>query len=374
MRWFHRISIYVVASFAFSSGSAPPSEACAQTDVLETVLAAWKGREQAVQGARFAWTEIRTVAPHSQLTRPQKGAAYLGPDSTMTIRREVRVLIQGNRMRYMRQGAMWDREVGDFVNRTYMSAFDGVVATQWYDDSDRATSEVLSHRLGFLSAAPAGPDADLAALYPVLHLFRGTHPDFGNVDVLRCRVVGSARLDGTDCWIIQTPPIREVIRRYFVDAARDFTILRIEGTVAQTHQALYTFDVAVKYDATARLWIPTSWNGVSVDPNTGRVQEEIAAEVDSCEINPTISSDDFQVSFPPGTVVTDRSPGGPTMTLVLPDGSHRPLSGRELADRTYDEIMAVKPGYGLSVWILSSALFVAAVATLYYWRSQQRLT
>lgn len=346
----------------------PAPQVFAQADALPRVLRAWEARSALIRSGEFSWTETISVAPQSQLTRPETGPARFGPDSPVTVSRKIEVAFADDKLRYVSQGSVWDSKLGEFVERTYISTHDGQLATAWYDHSSRPSDSYLTRRGGFLSNASRSSDADLGRLYPVLHQYRATSPEFGQIDPQKCAIVGSAPLGQSHCLILQTAPIASVERRYWLDPDKDYAILRIEGSVGKTRRQIYSFDLELAYDAAVGVWVPKSWKSVSINSMTGRVGEETAAMVDSYQLNKPIAPTMFQASFPPGTVVTDRTHDKIKMSITTNNGGSRSIHPIELAGRTYDEIVADKAPRRLHLWAAACAVVALLVVIVRYVR------
>lgn len=92
-------------------------------------------------------------------------------------------------------------------------------------------------------------------------------------------------------------------------------------------KVVYQMEINYKKDS-VNGWVPWRWTGMSLDA-TGAVISHCACQVISYELNPSVPRNEFQVVFPEGTVVADRTRGG-VVYVVRPDQSERPISTAEM--------------------------------------------
>ena len=111
----------------------------------------------------------------------------------------------------------------------------------------------------------------------------------------------------------------------WTDPARDFVPMRF------TIGSPLTGEVTTRTDITYRLdpshgWTPTNWR--TVQNAAGNLRRSVVARVIKSAINIEIPRQDFQIEFPPGTVVIDMSNKGERY-LVGADGNKQvPPDGR----------------------------------------------
>jgi hypothetical protein len=155
---------------------------------------------------------------------------------------------------------------------------------------------------------------------------------------------------------------------FAVSAEQDYAIRRctVERNGATTRQ----YDI--QYTKDDKLgWVPTGWT-ISLLGGNSRVADRYQAVVTAYEVNPTLAESHFQLPFPTGTMVADKSSGELVDYLIKPAGEKRIIQRHEI-NASYDELAATPSGAAFTsrklMWTTFVIVIVAAAVLASAWWS-----
>lgn len=306
---------------------------------MDDVQQAWRSRQERVRTARFDWKETCFISAGSR--KPKRSAAkiVLLPAKDIEFERTVKVSFSGDMMRYSREGAVWEDSLGELINRTYISTFDGETSRRFYSDDDTVPRRFVP--VGFDNAVARNLESNYYMMAPVLLSFRGCIPDMGGREFEAFHVSPkTAQADGSQCLILAREDDKiHLSEEFWVDARRDFVIVLIERTLPGKVTSL---QVTYQDDKTHG-WVPSTWKWIATAPQSGRIFEQAVATVTQYEINTEIPRAEFGLTFPAGTIVRDRRRNE---DYVQRDGNEkRRITQGEIArGATYDELLRTESG------------------------------
>ena len=156
----------------------------------------------------------------------------------------------------------------------------------------------------------------------------------------------------------------------------DFVVLRVaESSIAGDGRIVFKLDISYERDAVEG-WYPAAWTGMSLF-SSGRIAMQFTAKVANYEINPKIPRADFQLDFPPGTIVADGRFGN-SHYIVKPDGTKREISnGEMLAGIPFERLLATDTDEGMSrtrrvMRISAACATIVVIFTLFVWWLRRR--
>lgn len=139
------------------------------------------------------------------------------------------------------------------------------------------------------------------------------------------------------------------------------------------HRGRLFQEIAIAYaDSEARVRPPVSWRLSTLSP-TGSVLQSLVATVEDIKLMPNLDDKDFEVSFGPGTRVTDRLNN--RKYLVQADNAERAVLPSEIA-LPHNVLMSTESGKvnkpsAWIRWIIGSTMVFAVLVVAYLiWRRQ----
>jgi len=352
-----------------------------QTPSMEQVRRAWQARQDRVRTARIAWTEKRFVAARSKWPRRDgkapgrlKDGEWL-PERDLTFESTGEIALSGKMLRYVHEGAYWHDSFGELLQKKYVATFDAETAQSHFTHTPPRVHGLRP--LGFIDPDPRHPNTRYYMLKPVLMTFRACDPDTGGVDPAKYAVSAkTAFIDQALCVGVTWTGKRRDQTTFWVDPQRDFLVLRIAILDGSAHPVATT-DISYQRDA-LHGWVPSGWKWV-YHGGFSSVREQAAAKVTRCEINVDIPRSEFQIDYPPGTLV--RNLKTKEDYIVRPDYGKRPITKAEIArGATYEEYLSTESGMaGLKKpalaqrvlgWTVGGLVLLVVVAV--FWRLRAR--
>lgn len=360
---FRAIPFFIVASFLYCERVA------AQASVsMEQIVKAWQQRQDRVRSARFSWLDRQTYTRgvHSEMGKKPGSQEREIPARDTTINIPHSMSFQGESLRYVYDGPDWSEAKGEYVPGRAISTFNGKVCKAILPKGTPNTY----YPTGSIKVEPKHIDAQVPSLRPLLTAYRGLVPNLRTYDLEDMRIGQMTLIDGKSC--LEIADIRRggrMVRRLWLDTTRDFLLVRaIHTTLDKVTQRT---DIRYREHPEAG-WVPTGWDIVNFNVE-GSVQHSFQASVTAVEVNPTIDPEEFDIVFPPGSVVTDER--AKVDYLVRPDGSRR-IIGRTEGRATYEQLMADIDGgetlrEGGEGWLRAKLVLGGVVALTFFaliWR------
>jgi hypothetical protein len=316
-------------------GLSPADLPIAAEPTKDAIAAVWKARHDGLRTARFNWTETVLIAAGTKLKRPpgDQPPEELPPND-LKFKRSVMLSLNGKMLRFSQIGSAWETSLGTLVKRLYVSTFDGETSRSFYSGDETVPRRFAV--LGFDHAEARNQESNYYMLAPVLLTYRACDPDTGGRDLAKFKIgTKKATIDVHQCVILASASPSEITEELWLDPDRDFVVLRVSRSMPGKKTTL-----DISYDQDPKLgWIPSSWRWIAFGPDSGRIFEEHTASVTLRELNTDVPREQFQFTYPPGTLVRDARNGG---YYVVTDGNGKrsvtPEDVRELrgtpADRS----------------------------------------
>jgi hypothetical protein len=321
------------------SGTARAADGDEAAKVLDDVLGAWKERESRVRTARFAWNETCYISAGARMPRHSGASIVLLPAADVTFDRSATLVLSGHLLRYSREGPVWDDFLGELVNRSHVSTFDGENSRSFYSDDEMVPRRFKP--VGFDNNEARNLQSNYYMLAPVLLTFRAGSSDVGGRDFGALTLSSkTATVDGRPCAIVARDDKKaNLVEEFWVDTHRDYLIVRVERSLPGKVTSL---EVSYQNDTTHG-WVPSAWKWSATGPQSGRVFEQATATVTHYEINADIPQEEFRFDFPPGTVVRDMRREKDYIQLQGDD--KRIITREEIArGATYEEFLRTESG------------------------------
>lgn len=344
-----------------------------QGTTLETISRTWQARQDKVRSARFTWVERETIPRgyHSNLEVPPAmrdqalkdmgippGSVVPPQDTTLVVSSSL--CLDGEKLRYKREGWAWSAKDQAHVPRLCLTVYDGKVGKEFYP-------------LGAPYAPwPDGlilsgyPNARSLPLSPLVMTFRPFLPQMRIFD-LHTMVLTDRRA------VIDGKPYRELERksgnslmRVWVDSSRDYVIGRYLTMVNDRPRT--KIDISYRKDAGVG-WVPERWDYTTFYAD-GKLKHAVQAKVVSYQINPTVEAKEFYLEFPPGTRVHDRTNPQSPSDYIVREGNRKRMILREDIGATYEQMINSEPGEALGkrkrsfpTWPIGLATILLVIAS-----------
>lgn len=353
---------------------------------LRTVTEAWRRRAEKFHSARFVLRTQRTDVNENVLDLDESASDNAQVEAeviagvfeyTLT----TKISIDGIRMHHELQG---ERPMGSRLGRAdRSSAYNGEVSKSFTDSNAR-----FKYPTGHIYKMEQCEATSVFYTHPL----RWTYALFEqavsgiNLDKLTLSTRQGV-IDDQECLILEQKSEFTFggDEAFWIDPSKDYSIVRY--TVGTGDQVAAQIDCTYQFDP-EHGWAPSRWTtwrfrGDGTPRTTGKV------EVVEYEINPEFSSDEFEITFPVGTLVSDQRPQkgiGRTGTfdyIVLEGGKKRQITWDE-RHASYDELVATESGTAGRVpevprvnggstryWWVVGALLLGIVALLVF-RNRQK--
>ena len=103
------------------------------TPTLDSVVETWKARQDRTRSARFTWHGTLTTAGAMELgKRPAKDRKAIAHLPDKTVKHDCSLSLDGDMLRYERNGPEWVAEFSDYAAYPYIAVFDGEVGKSFY--------------------------------------------------------------------------------------------------------------------------------------------------------------------------------------------------------------------------------------------------
>jgi hypothetical protein len=269
-------------------------------------------------------------------------------------------------IRVERDGLQWDANEEAFIERKYVSSFDGHESKVFFGPR----SEEIA-RIAFINKdISKGPDFLNQDLRPVLLTYCSQHSKMMEyINLNQFRVTGQVgNIDGHDCVIVDRPN-GDIRYAYWLDPSCEFKLRRY----LETSRGKVGYQLDVSYDKSEAGWVPSKWKSLMVYPETGKPHTSSEFLVKRHELNLDLSAERFQFEFPPGTRVNDARDG--SIYIVRQDGSKRFLSESEavsgLSPERILELDSSRPRIGVLTLLAGGVLaLVGLVVIRFLWRKR----
>lgn len=348
----------VVASRLESAEEASSLSGSRSGVAAETILEAWRRRQENVQSFTAEWTERVTHRSESLLSsavlrgsKHRQDAARIRPLGDTVAELRCELAVDGVRMQCRRAGPQWAADRDSFVHREFRAAFDGEVARTLLLTADEETPP-----LGFVERPGSFRESRTLPNLPMLLAIRPLHRRLGPIATVGdWRVVPAvARVDGSECLVLEVHECRyatdlsqgELKETFWVDPARDFAVRRYEFVQNGTVVA----DAAIDYGDDGPCWLPTTWTSASYGGEPAVPLQRHEATLATYRLNPRSEDLELALRFPVGALVNDSATSrvwiierGGRRRYVTEEEQRRGMSYRQLttgndAERTWLDV------------------------------------
>jgi hypothetical protein len=314
---------------------------------LETIVAAWQARQERVRSFKFTWTERQTYTAGAILSERdgvKNPDGLVIPETTTTYDATFTLSVDGDRMRFIRDGIAVSTKKGLFMQRSE-SVFDGEI------NKNYMAPGAVEYPRGSVGNEQLNMDVHSVTVFPLLIAFRPFQAAMGRFsEGLDGFALGTetAAVRGRQCVVLKETPnsAGAGVRTVWLDQERDFALLRLNhSTDGRTD---WQIDIN-EHQRQGLDWVPVEWARTVVRPR-GSYDLSTTARVAEHHINVPLDEKEFQLEFPPGTWVTDRrekSARGDAAEYILRlNGEKRPITRGDWG-ASYAQLLESEPGMAL---------------------------
>jgi hypothetical protein len=379
MKFVTEQTLALLLLFALGIGASPPSGSLRaddnpRTNTIDTIWHSWSARQSRFTSVDYCY-KTRAHGLRKGLLSPQQLAKFRPKpgepeflDYTMT----TRLLIQAGSIRYELTGDMPDDKATLF-KQDLLQTSNGVISKSFYNKG------MHPFPTGFINKEPTNRALNTANARFPLWTFLPPEPINLGFDLSRLAMTGEGTVDGHRCLILQDKPSSDQTLSYWISSDQDCSIVRL--VVETNGKVTYQMDCSYHADRIG-LYVPMTWTATSFGFNNGEVSGSSKNEMVYCKFNVKTSAEDFDVSFLPGTVVSDSRPQpgiGRTGTLdyiVMPDGQKRIITW-DKRFASYEELLATPSGnttwfFGKAWFLVINLVLITAIVFLVWRRKMKR--
>jgi hypothetical protein len=333
---------------------------------MEQILAVWKARQDKVTSARFDMSREETIhrGSTSLIDRERRRMAGMpletepNPPRDYLVKGTSGVSLDGAKLRYSYDHQQWDPRGKKLYAEQYVDVFDG----EFFKFLQDPASGQDSHASAAVRKHQASESALQFPILPLILAFRGVHPQFFR-DLPKFEITGKIMaISGRPCLELVRdagpPGQREFL---YLDQNRSYVVVKemiVHGGPPECQLDLtYAADELVG-------WVPKSWEYVMRFGKDHQFVNSGRNAVLRYELNPAMDESEFDIVFPPGTLVHNETSGDDLLSVVQDNGE----SGTELAaglDPSYEALR--KAGPPTNRWMLVTVSGVAFALALGGW-------
>jgi hypothetical protein len=317
-------SIAVIA-FLFAP---PVARAQSENARLQTVLDAWKARQDHVQSATFKIRCTLVITENERLRRQSLHFAKADPaelpPGDAILAESYEVMFDGGKLRVL-------HESDDTPDVHAMGVHRGVSDLYVTNGTDFRTLQDFS-KGAQMQGIIAPPERFFAfrlfEINPVFQAFRSTSHEFQRSTDGLGIVDGMRDIDGRPSIVLRESLGRgENAKEFWTDPDKEFAIIRITGIRAD---GSVSSQQDIEYDKNdVAGWVPVKWTNTVMDSN-GELKRSAEYVVTTYDINPQLPPELFELEFAPGVRVVDTRRGFGKQAvelLVKADGTRIVLRG-----------------------------------------------
>lgn len=331
-------AIAVLVALGWQSGLVHAQDAKPTT---EQILRAWKARQDKAVTAHFEMSVESTIPKGSSTLRVQaagfapKAAAggEVEPPQDTIVKGTSSLSLSGSKMRYSYDVPQWDRGHNELHEVHYADTFDGRLFKSLRNPSE---PNKANYPAGHVEKAEGTHSVTQLAIIPLIWALRGDHKQFFH-NLAQFDVTGrKVAISDQSCLelVRRTQPGGNKREVMYVDPMRDYVVARMAIMVED--KPTMQVDVAYSPDKAVG-WIPHSWEYTIRLSSNNSLLEAQRRTVTSYEIGGPIDDSEFDLQFPPGTRVMDRSEGGNVQYVIREDSSKGRVIPSALTP-TYEEL------------------------------------
>ncbi len=292
------------------------------------------------------------------------GAKEVLPPKDASFEYKGTLKFSGPMLRYSYDEPLWDAITGGFFRYQQVKTFDGTLGATLRPNPAGSSFPYQGHL-----TENANEIERLHVLNPLFYFLR---PSNNATNMLREHKVTrwEQASDGSNCLVLRRANNSDSVRRMLLDPEHGYATRRVESL---NHDKLL-YELDIEYFITEGKSSLRSWSLKNYF-HDGGLRDSFHVAVRSQEYNSAIPEHEFQINYPPSTLVFQSKHGnsGGSQFLVLENGSHRPVSDAELrvAKKDAKALAATQPPETALtnsrtsrkwVWLLVSVVVVAGVA------------
>jgi hypothetical protein len=364
------ILVWLALAAAFGSSGpaeAQPANASAPNPTIDQILAVWKTRQEKVQSARFELSVEQTIHKGSVSILAESAPGELDPPRDYIVTGTAGVSLSGSKLRYWYDRPQWD-PVGKALHPShFVDTYDG----ERYKQLRNPSSAQNNYPLAGIKPAQGSESAFQFPIAALFLTFRGDHPQFYR-DLNKFAVTGrTIPIASRRCVeLVRASAGSDRREVFFLDAEREYIVVR--KATLRGEQPMWQLDIAYRQDPTVG-WVPSSWEYVIRVGKVPQPHESGRYTVTKYEINPALDAGEFDIAFPPGTRVLDKSSGQEVQYIVRENRE----KGREIptaSNPTYQDLEKASARFNrvivLVVWGVVFALAGGGWLWLRHWRKK----
>ena len=340
----------------------------ASNATIQTVFSKWRLAEKRSSKFRFSWV-LNSVFPPGSLPvfNPKRSIAQ---SQEITNANRLSLSVAGELMRFTNDGPHWMPSNAQFIDRQYISVYDGTDSKNYWSESSNEGDIETIHKIGFVNLNSQNVDVVDYHLWPILMSYRGLHAKLGGFGPGEWTLgKDTALVQGRQCIMLEKKQ-GDCSETCWVDVERDCTILRYW---LDASGIILRIDTSYRQDP-LQGWVPFTWTCNSLQPKTLKLNESSVARDVSYTFGDSIEMNQFQFDFPPQSEITDFKQK--IRYIVLSDGSRRIITEAERArGATYSEFLKTASGKAglpqprsLRLWYVVCPILIVAAGTLAWWR------
>jgi hypothetical protein len=295
----------------------------------------WRDTERAVQSARIRWTEEQ-VRPGASVTMPDGQTIQVDQQAFET---EYYLAFHGTHFRFERTGAVPSVVGGgpaELAARTIINVSNG------RQHRSVTTGENMPFPKGtILGAENRSIALNDIVVQPPLFAFRMLEPRMRPFDTSKNFRNDKSDLDGKPVYKLVYPGKSQELRHILlVDPELGFSIVRY--ALEKRGRVTLQMDISYRRNEEVGIVVPTGWKTTRLS-ESGEIRSETIADVKECTLNPKLDADEFEITFPHGTLIDGRILGQQYLARV--DGSNRRVTAAELrAGIPVQQLLKTEPG------------------------------
>lgn len=314
----HLLGLLIALSLGVGLGTAVRGQ---QPVTLETVMRAWKDRQERVQSARIEWIDRETV-PRGALSDSWKTAGFTAqeleakgirpgaivPPRDTTYDEACSVSLDGEKIRLEREERRWSGREDAFVLSPFISVYDGNVGSTLLPRGGVDQKPQASLGRGYTNYMD-GPYMRAVAL-----VYRPFVPRVSPVDLTAFTISGRQPIaNGKACLELERTFSRGVVQRVWVDPSLQFAPVRC--MFQSQNRITSKLDLVYRRTPGGENAL-TGWELNTFDP-TGKLKRANRVQEVKAEINAAVPGSVFRLELPPETVVVDQTTPGNPLTYRL---------------------------------------------------------
>jgi len=318
---------------------------------FNVIKKAWRERQEKYPAARLTYTiEYKNAKLQYFRTSDEDEDVQIDPATAAKLageyiefREEIRLSIDGCRIRYQQSGLRPGFQ-GQMHFENRYSASNGVTSKLLRDKNDE-----FRHPIGAIREDSKCDAEWCVGFTPIVWTFGALDHILPRPTPDAIRQESAAGLDSVPHVVLETR-MNDQTLFYWLDPAKDYSLVRF---ILASPEAIGLQQDCIYERSDEGCWVPVEWTttrfdikGIPTSINHARVSEY--------KINPTFAKDEFDITFPPGTVVSDsrprvkpqRNPHERARTadyLVKEDGSEQVITPDE-RQASYEQILKTESG------------------------------